>query len=134
MSRSPSYPRRGESDPLRLAILLLSLVTPLVTRAEPPAGYYATVDAGNPALLAATLHAVIDDHQRYPYTSTATDTWDILEIAQEDPNDSGAILDVYRNASYPKQGGGNSFYQREHTWPKSFGFPDDGSTLSLIHI
>ena len=95
--------------------------------ADPPAGYYATVDTSNPFVLATTLHDVIDDHTRFPYTSSATDTWDILELAQEDPGDPGAILDVYRNESYPKQGGGNVFYQREHTWPSSFGIPDDGS-------
>jgi len=78
--------------------------------------------------LRATLHDVIDDHLRFPYTSSSTDTWDILELAQEDPGDSGRILDVYRNDSYPKQGGGNSLYNREHTWPKSYGFPDNKSS------
>ena len=96
--------------------------------AAPPPGYYATVDATNATTLALTLHEVIDDHTRFPYTSGATDTWDILESAQEDPNDPSAILDVYRNESYPKQGGGNAFYDREHTWPRSFGFPNDGSS------
>lgn len=90
-------------------------------------GYYAGVDASTPATLRATLHEVIDDHQRYPYTSTATDTWDILEFADEDPLDPGRILDVYKNASYAKVGGGNTDYNREHTWPKSYGFPSDGS-------
>ena len=90
-------------------------------------GYYASVDTSSPAALRSSLHAVIDDHQRYPYTSTATDTWDILEFADEDPLDPGRILDVYRNASYAKVGGGNTEYNREHTWPKSYGFSADGS-------
>jgi len=89
--------------------------------------YYDGVDASSPAVLRQTLHATIDDHVRYPYTSTATDTWDILDLADEDPNDDGRILDVYKNESYPKFGGGNDFYNREHSWPKSFGFPDDNS-------
>src|SRR5690606_20503010 len=46
----------------------------------------------------------------------------------QDPSDSSRILDVYKNAVYPKQGGGNSFYDREHTWPKSYGFPDNTAT------
>lgn len=105
-------------------------------------GYYATVVASDPASLRATLHAVIDDHQRFPYTSAATDTWDILKLAEQDPADSARIVDVYRNASYAKQAGGNSFYDREHTWPKSYGFPDEGDSsahtdthmLMLSHI
>jgi endonuclease I len=93
--------------------------------AQPPAGYYDSVDATSPATLRATLHPVIDDHTRFPYTSGATDTWDILEMADEDPADSGRILDVYKNASYAKVGGGNPSYNREHSWPNSYGFPDD---------
>ncbi len=96
--------------------------------ADPPPGYYDSVDTTNAATLRATLHAVIDDHTRFPYTSTATDTWDILDLADEDPGDPGNILDVYRNASYPKAGAGNSFYNREHSWPNSYGYPNDNAS------
>ena len=108
-------------------LALLCLSSPADAQGEPP-GYYDLVDTTDASTLRATLHPVIDDHQRFPYTSSATDTWDILELAQQDPNNAGNILDVYRNASYPKQGGGNSLYNREHAWPKSYGFPDDVST------
>jgi endonuclease I len=89
--------------------------------------YYAAVDTTNSTTLRATLHATIRGHMRYPYTSGSTDTWDILEIADEDPANPSRILDIYRNASYAKAGGGNTDYNREHTWPKSYGFPDDVS-------
>ncbi|MFH2051585.1 MAG: endonuclease [bacterium] len=90
-----------------------------------PAGYYDSVDSSTPAAMRASLHAVIDDHTRIPYTATGTDTWDVLELADEDPNDSGRILDIYLNASYVKYGEGNLDYNREHSWPKSYGFPND---------
>ncbi len=90
-----------------------------------PPGYYDDVDASTAASLRASLHEAIDDHTKVPYTSTATDTWNVLELADEDPNDSGRILDVYLNASYPKYGEGNTDYNREHTWPSSYGFPSD---------
>ena len=96
--------------------------------AETPAGYYDSVNTSNPAALRASLHDIIDDHQRFPYTSSSTDTWDILEVADQDPDNANNIIDIYKNASYTKAGGGNSFYNREHTWPKSYGFPDDGSS------
>ena len=70
---------------------------------------------------------MIDDHTKIPYTSSATDTWDVLEEADQDPEDPNNILDLYRNTSLPKQGGGNSFYNREHSWPKSYGFPNDNA-------
>ena len=96
--------------------------------AQIPPGYYDSVNDSSPTLLRQTLHAVIDDHQRFPYTSGATDTWDILELKQQLPSNANRVLDVYRNIDFPKQGGGNSFYNREHTWPNSYGFPNDNGS------
>jgi endonuclease I len=110
---------------LRVIVLLLTVLTGFPAHADPPAGYYSPVDSLTQAALRTTLHEVIDDHIRFPYTSGNTDTWDILELADEDPDDPLSILDLYKNAIYSKAGGGNDFYQREHTWPNSYGFPND---------
>ncbi|HET6632752.1 MAG TPA: endonuclease [Rhodanobacteraceae bacterium] len=91
-------------------------------------GYYAGVDTSSPTALRNSLHALIEQVTRIPYTSSSTDTWDVLEQADEDPLNGADVIDVYKNASYPKQGGGNTYYNREHTWPKSYGFPDDVSS------
>ncbi|MCK5945608.1 MAG: endonuclease [Planctomycetes bacterium] len=111
---------------MRLAASILALTAAAATQA--PAGYYSAVDTSSPAQLRATLHAVIDDHQRFPYTAGSTDTWDVLEDADQDPSNASRILDVYRNASYAKAGGGNTNYNREHVWPNSYGFPNDGGS------
>lgn len=97
------------------------------TASVPGNDYYGSVDASSAGALRASLHALIDDHQRFPYSSSATDTWDVLEFADEDPRNPNRILDVYRNASYQKYGAGNTEYNREHTWPKSYGFTDDNA-------
>lgn len=114
--------RRGRAA---LPVALLWLV-PAAASADPPPGYYDSVDSLSRSGLRSTLHNVIDDHIRFPYTSSNTDTWNILELADEHPDDPAAILDVYKNAKYTKAGGGNSLYNREHTWPNSYGFTDDG--------
>jgi endonuclease I len=89
-------------------------------------GYYASANTSSASALRASLHAIVDDHTRFPYSSsTATDVWDIIERADQDPANSTRVLDIYKNASFAKAGGGNNFYNREHTWPKSLGFPDD---------
>lgn len=125
---SPSRPKApAPTWPTLVQPLALCLVGGAAW-AQAPAGYYDSVDTSSSAALRSTIHAVIDDHQRFPYTSGGTDTWDILEQAQEDPSNASRILDVYRNESYSKQGGGNSLYNREHTWPRSYGFPNDGGT------
>jgi endonuclease I len=110
-----------------LAAAFILLASAGTAPAQPPPGYYSTADTTNATTLRTTLHDIIDDHTRFPYTSTATDTWNILEAADEDPHNSNNILDVYQNESIPKFGGGTGPYQREHTWPKSYGFPDDGT-------
>ena len=90
-------------------------------------GYYARVNTSSASQLRCSLHETIKGHTAYPYSATTTDTWDILEIADEDPNNAGRILDAYRNRSYIKgserAGTGTGItYNREHTWPNSLGF------------
>ncbi|MGE4651907.1 MAG: endonuclease, partial [Myxococcota bacterium] len=110
---------------LPLALTLATWVGLGTARAEPPAGYYATADSSNRVALRNSLHEIVDDHQRVPYTSGLLDTWDVLEEADEDPSESGSILDVYRNRSFAKVGGGGGGYTRESVWPTSYGFVND---------
>lgn len=86
--------------------------------------YYASVDPSTPATLRATLHDAIKDHIRHEYTSSATDVWDILREADLDPQNSNNVITVYKNGSVSKT---SSTLNREHTWPKSYGFPDDST-------
>ncbi|GAB2997787.1 endonuclease [Psychrosphaera aestuarii] len=110
------------------AFLAASLVVSSSAIADVPTGYYDSVNVSNASTLRASLHEIIDDHTRFPYSSSSTDTWDILEAADQDPSNANNVIDIYKNASYAKAGGGNTFYNREHSWPKSYGFPKDGST------
>ena len=112
---------------LTILLVIALLSSAVALEAQPPAGYYDTVDTTNSTTIRQTLHDVIDDHTRFPYTASTTDTWDIVNLADEDPNDTGNIIDLYRNASYAKIPGGVGAYNREHSWPSSYGFPDDGS-------
>ena len=92
--------------------------------------YYENIVPWSSQSMRESLHATIDDHQRFPYTSSEIDTWDVLEEADRISADSTDIITIYRNARYSKRGGGNDFYNREHTWPKSYGFPDNGPELN----
>ena len=47
-----------------IALVIAVLLDPFVARADPPPGYYTSIDASSPASLAITLNAVIDDHTR----------------------------------------------------------------------
>lgn len=103
-----------------------------------PGEYYGQVNDSSPSQLRCSLHETIRGHVVYPYSGSGTSTWTILELADEDPNDPGKILDVYRNRSYTKGddragSGGSNKYNREHTWPNSLGFPERTGNLGLPH-
>lgn len=102
------------------------------------AGYYARVNTSTASQLRCSLHETIKGHTAYPYSASTTDTWDILEIADEDPSSATRILDAYRNRSFVKgserAGTGTGItYNREHTWPNSLGFGSATGDLGLPH-
>lgn len=100
--------------------------------------YYDRVNTSSPAQLRCSLNSIIKGHTTYPYTASTTDTWDILNMADEDPVDSSKILDVYRNESYTKITGGTGIYNREHTWPNTYGFsggnPGPYTDTHMLHL
>ena len=116
--------RRSATKWIFAAALMLCAALPVL--ADPPDGYYDSADTSTPEALRSTVHQIIDGHTKIPYTSSSTDTWDVLNQADVDPSNSSRILDLYQNRSFNKHSGGNNDYNREHTWPKSYGFPDDG--------
>ncbi len=99
-------------------------------------GYYSRVNTASASQLRCSLHATLRGHTAYPYSGSGTSTWTILEIADENPANTGQILDAYRNRSYPKVSGragtGTGLtYNREHTWPNSLGFGSASGNLGL---
>ena len=98
--------------------------------------YYSRVNPSSASQLRCSLHQTIRGHTVYPYSGGTTNVWSILEIADEDPNNAGRVLDVYRNRSYLKgserAGTGTGItYNREHTWPNSLGFGSTSGDLGL---
>lgn len=101
-------------------------------------GYYARVNTSSAPQLRCSLHQTIKGHVAFPYSGSGTSTWTILEIADQDPNNSGRVLDAYRNRSYAKvtdrAGSGSGLkYNREHTWPNSLGFGSTNGDKGLPH-
>lgn len=115
-------------------------VTFTVATPAGPSTYYQNVNLSSPEQLRCTLHETIKGHTNLGYS------WTVLEELDEDPNDSSKILDIYRNCSFTKvasrvgNGGAattcgtttNRRYNREHVWPRSYGF-NDGSNNQSAH-
>ncbi len=104
---------------------LQSSVVVHFTVAASSSDYYAGVDTSSGPALKAWLHNRIKDHTAYPYSGSGTNSWVVLNAADQDPNNSSNILDLYANKSLLKISGGQGAYNREHTWPNSLGFPNN---------
>ena len=85
-----------------------------------PEGYYNGTEGLTKEALRSKLHLIIKGHKIFPYSSSGTDTWDILKESDRDPNNSSNVILVYTSysvsgpAEYPK-------WNREHIWAKSHG-------------
>jgi len=118
----------GRQISVRNALTLLVFVISSSVFAQIPSGYYDPADGLTGQDLATALHDIIDDHLRYPYTASTTDVWDIVADADEDPGNTANVITIYKNESKPElDHSSGSGWNREHSWPKSLGFPDDGA-------
>lgn len=102
--------------------------------------YYQSVNLATPATLRCSIYDTIKGHTKYPYSgSGTTNTWTILNLADEDPVEEDKILDHFRNESYTKIDGGQGAYNREHTWPRSYGLgstgtPGPATDTHMLHL
>lgn len=102
--------------------------------AQAPSGYYDPAIGLTGENLKVSLHSIIKNHTRYPYSSSGTDVWDILMDADEDPNNSNNVILLYTNRSQAKSDNASvdpytgDRWNREHVWAKSHGFPSESDT------
>jgi endonuclease I len=91
-------------------------------------GYYAdAIGQTGSALIAALSEAASRGQIHLSYSQV----WDALKYTDEDPANPNNVVLIYTGRSQEKSlnASGNSdpdAWNREHTWPKSHGFPDSG--------
>ena len=114
-----------------------------------PQEYYQEANGKSSEELKEALYQIVSNHVVFPYTSSSTDTWDILQLSDQDPENHDNMLLVYTGRSQNKgyrDGTGNyenyengngthdNSWNREHVWPKSHGFPDeDDNAYTDVH-
>lgn len=106
-----------------------------ILRSEIPSGYYNSANGLSGSSLQDALHEIINDHTKFPYTSSSTDVWDVLKDVDEDPSNSSNVILIYTGRSQAKSENsgesstsGNNRWNREHVWSKSHGFPNESDT------
>lgn len=85
--------------------------------------YYQSAFNLSDANLKRELNQIINNHILFPYTSSSTDTWDILKITDRDTVNSNNVLLIYsgRSVNAAQEYNGGLGWNREHVWAKSRG-------------
>ncbi len=86
-----------------LAALTCSLL--INTFPQAPDGYYDAADGKKGAGLKSALHSIIKGHTKYPYSSSSTDTWDILKESDKDPGNAANVILFYTGWSVDAEPG-----------------------------
>jgi len=111
----------------KFKLLLFFILCYNLIIAQIPNGYYNSAQGLSGTPLKAALNSIIDNHTAYPYSSSSTDVWDILQQTDEDPNNSLNVILLYSGRSEPKanrvgsSGATSTAWNREHVWAKSHG-------------
>lgn len=132
--------------------IIVTIIEGLDTTIYVPAGYYDSALGLTGSALKDALNDIITNHTEFPYTATATDVWDILRDADEDPNNTDNVILFYSGFSWPKDcqdtntdllpddcfenGDREADYtewNREHIWSKSHGDFDEDPDKSGGH-
>lgn len=94
----------------------------------PPANYYAPADQllGNDLRMA--LHGIIAPHNVLSYSDVTL----AIRVLDEDPDNPNNIILIYSGISVGKFSNWGA-WNREHTWPRSFGAFEGGPAFSDFH-
>ena len=106
---------------MRLLPILLFFTT--ISWGQIPAGYYDPAQGLTGTALKTALNDIIQDHVEFPYTSSGTDTWDILKETDRDTLNANNVILLYSGWSVDaaqEYNSGNG-WNREHVWPQSRG-------------
>ena len=100
-----------------------------------PAGYYAGTEGLSGQQLRVRLHQIVRGHKVIPYSSgTRLDVSDALAALDEDSQDTNRVRLLYGNTNTLKSNFGETTgWNREHSWPNSYGIDSEGPAYSDLH-
>ena len=108
---------------IKLSITVLLIQFTFHLYSQIPTDYYNNIDGLSGENLKEALHNIIKGHTEFPYTSSSTDTWDILKESDADTTNAENVLLIYSgwsvNAAQEYNSG--TGWSREHVWAKSHG-------------
>lgn len=103
-----------------------------------PEGYYEPAEGLAGEELKEALHLIINGHNMFSYTSSATDVWDILKETDRDPANPENVIMIYtgRSINGAQEYNSGNGWTREHIWPQSRGDfgTSQGAGTDVHHI
>jgi len=105
---------------------LLSAVVLFITAASlqaQPLPYYQDAYNESGEDLREALYDIIKVHTRLTYSSSSTDTWDVLKASDKDTTNTSNVCLIYAGVSVngPQEYNNGQGWNREHVWPRSLG-------------
>lgn len=106
-----------------LLFILVFLVNNFYLPAQIPENYYQGTQELEGDELKTALYNIIKGHVEFPYTSTNTDTWDILKETDKDLSNPDNVILFYTGWSVngAQEYNNEKGWNREHIWAKSHG-------------
>lgn len=122
---------------MKKALLLVSFYLLIINICKSqPSGYYSGTENLEGSDLKNALYNIIKGHTTFRYSSSETDTWDILKESDKDPANEDNVIMIYTQKSVnaaQEYNNGNG-WTREHVWAKSRGdFGTDEGTGTDVH-
>lgn len=125
---------------MKKTLLLFTFLVPLLALCQMPAYYNGiNFDADAATVKSELADLITVTHTiNLPYTSTATDTWDVIELTDENPDDTSQVLLIYgyddndgdSQTDYTRDkslschvSGCTGLWNREHVYAKSLATP-----------
>lgn len=121
---------------LKSLLTFTLLIICLYGYSQIPSGYYTPAEGLSGDQLKTALHEIVKDHVVFPYTSSSTDTWDILKESDRDTANPDNVILFYSGWSVNAAQEYNNAqgWSREHVWAKSHGgFDTDDIPGTDVH-
>ena len=105
---------------LLAAVALFSTTASLQAQ---PLPYYQDAYNESGEDLREALYDIIKVHTRLTYSSSSTDTWDVLKASDKDTANTSNVCLIYAGVSVngPQEYNSGQGWNREHVWPRSLG-------------
>ncbi len=112
----------------KVILLIILLFSHFINAFAQPVDYYDGTEGLAGEELKNKLHSIIRGHTSYTYSEVK----EILRELDEDPENPENVILIYSRRSISKNDFASNnqpdFWNREHVWPKSHGFPEQSDT------